>query len=266
MPRLFPRALAALLSTACGALCLLATPAAAQEASGEHSIPVVRVMPLGDSITAGVGSSTKAGYRMPLWNLISGQSRYSAQFVGSQRDGDFAQPWHEGHSGWLIGDIDAHVDQWLAANPPDVILLHIGINDLNRNVDVAHAPDRLAALLDRIYTDAPDVTVVLQGLIPTTPGLQGAVHAFNQRARQLEPVESRRHRQFDYIDAPALAPTEFADSLHPNDLGYARMAEAYFQELNGELDGPQAAKAQITDARPAAPQEPKSQLPVNACP
>src|SRR5262249_13543734 len=107
------------------------------------------------------------------------------------------------------------------------VLLHIGINDLDRSTDKEHAADRLVLLLDQIYTDQPGVTVLLLGLIPTTGGLQDLVAAFNDKAKALEPTELAAGRKFRYIDPPALTTEEMADRLHPNEAGYARMAQAF---------------------------------------
>ncbi|HEY3710601.1 MAG TPA: FG-GAP-like repeat-containing protein [Amycolatopsis sp.] len=194
--------------------------------------PVIRVMPLGDSITWGVGSATDSSYRAPLWTMIAGQSRYAARFVGSQASGSLAAPANEGHSGYTIDEIAAGVDGWVADARPDVVLLHLGINDLNRGIDVPGAPDRLRALLDRVFTDRPGVAVLVLGLIPTTPGLQDQVATFNSRVKGLQAAEQQAGHQMRYVEPPALTSAEMADGLHPNDAGYLRMA----QSLYGALD------------------------------
>lgn len=196
----------------------------------------VRVMPLGDSITWGQGSASDSGYRGPLWELVTEQqSRYAVQFVGSQHNGDLPQPANEGHRGWTIGRISGKVDGWLAAYRPDVVLLHLGINDLRRKIDVRHSPDRLAALIDRIYADRPGVSVVCMGLLPSTEGLRAGVVAFNKRAAALQPVERRLGRAFWYVTPPGFTKAGMADSVHPNDKGYQRMAAAFFPALNSAV-------------------------------
>lgn len=206
---------------------------------------VLRVMPLGDSITFGQGSPTESGYRKPLWNMIAErQTRYTVRFVGSQSNGDLPQPRNEGHPGYTIGQIQSGLDGWLAAARPDIILLHIGINDLNRNVEVGHAADRLAELIDRIYADRPGVSVVLMGLIPTTEGLQSLVATYNARAAALQRTEQERGRAFWYVTPPALTGAQMTDTLHPNDAGYQRMAAAFFPALSTAVAG------RIPPARP----------------
>ncbi|MCS5698544.1 GDSL-type esterase/lipase family protein [Cyanobium sp. FGCU-52] len=69
----------------------------------------LRVMPMGDSITA--GDQVPGGYRAPLRDRITGQG-WSVDFVGSQRQpGDTSSDQdHWGRPGWGITDTDAVID------------------------------------------------------------------------------------------------------------------------------------------------------------
>ncbi|GAA1987853.1 SGNH/GDSL hydrolase family protein [Kitasatospora viridis] len=216
-------------------------PADATPASALDPPPVVRVMPLGDSITYGTGSCDGDGYRGPLLGLVAAQSRYAVDLVGSQQGGTMADPDNEGHPGYTISQIASGVDGWLAAAHPDVVLLHIGINDLLGGTDGATAADLARRLLDRIYADRPGVTVIMQGLIPTTPGWNPkpdqppiqAIAGYNGRLRQLQPAEQQQGRRFSYVDAPSLDPgTQLPDGVHPDDAGYALLARNFFAPLD----------------------------------
>lgn len=184
-------------------------------------------MSLGDSITAGVGSSTGGGYRLPLWRQLAGQE---VDFVGSEQGGGIEDPDHEGHSGYMIDQIRARIDGWLGQAQPDVVLLHLGINDLDRG-DRLGAADRLVALVDQIKRDRPGITVIVQGLIPTTGRLEGEAIAFNAMVRS----ETGSHG-FSWVEPPELDGSEMADRLHPNDRGYERMAEAFVRSLDASLE------------------------------
>jgi lysophospholipase L1-like esterase len=194
--------------------------------------PTLRVMPLGDSITWGVGSPTASSYRRPLADLLSGQSRYAVAFVGSQASGSLPDLANEGHSGYTIDQIRAGIDDWMAGTRPDAVLLHIGINDLNRGVDIPNAPTRLKALTDRIFANKPGITVLVLGLIPTTPGLESQVSAFNAQVRAMESSQQQAGRKFRYVEPPALTAAQLPDRLHPNDEGYQRMAQAFSTALD----------------------------------
>ncbi|MEU3903303.1 SGNH/GDSL hydrolase family protein [Streptomyces goshikiensis] len=209
-------ALAALLAIAG---CDPSTPAPC-EASPEPPKQILRIMPLGDSITAGGGSSTGAGYRLPLWDLLTARGE-QVDFVGSARSGTFADPDHEGHSGYMVNELRARIDDWIAAAHPDVILLHAGINDVKYG-ERDGAEDRLLALVDRIHTDKPDAIVYVMGLIPTTGGLEGQTAAFNAVTR-----DAAASHRFFWVEPPALTADELPDRLHPNDASYQRMANAF---------------------------------------
>ncbi|MFI5985059.1 SGNH/GDSL hydrolase family protein [Streptomyces sp. NPDC051555] len=213
MPPRFALAFAAALLTLAACTPVAAAPGTASLSAPPHAL---RVMPLGDSITQGVGSSTSAGYRLPLQARLAGRR---VDFVGSQHGGAVADPDHEGHSGYMIDQLGAGIDGWLATAQPDVVLLHAGINDLDRG-EAPHAADRLIALADRIHADRPRSTVLVLGLIPTTGRLEAEARIVNAKVR-----DAAGHR-YRYVAPPALTPAEMADRLHPNDLGYQRIAAA----------------------------------------
>ncbi|WP_284740064.1 FG-GAP-like repeat-containing protein [Amycolatopsis sp. RTGN1] len=210
------------------AFSVVLAPAASAAALG----PAVRVMPLGDSITWGVGSATTSSYRAPLSRMLAAQSRYSARFVGTQASGSLPGPANEGHSGYTIDQLTAGIDGWVAVDRPDVVLLHVGINDLARGIDVAHAPQRLRTLADRIFADRPGVALLFLGLIPTTPGLESATASFNSQVKAMQGSEQQAGHRFRYVDPPALTSAEMADNLHPDDAGYQLMAQALYGPLD----------------------------------
>src|SRR5579859_901846 len=116
----------------------------------------VPIMPLGDSITAGVGSMNGSGYRAALWYDYQAAG-YRVDFVGSGHNGpqDFPQQ-HEGHPGWRIDQLSAHIVGWLATYQPHIILLQIGTNDILQHDDLPLAPARLNNLLERITEQLPN--------------------------------------------------------------------------------------------------------------
>ncbi|MCX4778793.1 SGNH/GDSL hydrolase family protein [Streptomyces sp. NBC_01264] len=223
-----------------------ASPDASPGASSDTGSPrTLRVMPLGASTTAGVGSTDFGGYRLPLGRLVAGQSKYAIDFVGSRSQGPMEDNQHEGHPGYTVGRIRAGVDRWIAAAKPDVVLLHIGLNNLNRGGDPDRAADEAEELVDRIFTLRPGVTVVMQGLVPSTPGSKGQdisepIAVYNRRLKRIETREQGEGKHFRFAKAPwltpaeradATTPAELADGLHPNDTGYAKVADAFFEAM-----------------------------------
>lgn len=187
----------------------------------------LRLMPLGNSITWGVGSPSGNGYRGFLWNRLAAEG-HAVDFVGSGRNGSMSDPDNEGHSGWRIDQIAGITDSVLARYRPNVVTLEIGTNDLNGNYQVPTAPDRLRALIDQITRDAPDATVLVGTLIVSTSGTEEAHRpAFNAKLPGIVQAEQAAGKHVRLVDMSALTAADLSDALHPNDNGYRKMADAF---------------------------------------
>jgi lysophospholipase L1-like esterase len=203
-----------------------ANPASAAESNGG-----VRVMPLGDSITDGVGVSGGGSYRTGLWQRLA-NAGIATDFVGSLSNGpaSLGDHDHEGHSGWRIDQLDANITGWVQQSNPRTILLHIGTNDIGQNYDVANAPARLSALIDKIRALAPQVQLFVAQLIPTAnAGNETRTQAFNAA---LPGIVAGKGPLTHLVDMHSVVTTaDLADGLHPNATGYDKMAARWFSAL-----------------------------------
>lgn len=187
----------------------------------------LRLMPLGDSITWGVGSSNGNGYRVPLRDQLTGEG-HTVDFVGGVQSGTMKDPDNEGHRGWRIDQIAGIAESTLSIYRPNMVTLMIGTNDLNQNYQPATAPDRLHALVDRITADVPGVTVLLASLIMSTNSVEEPYRpAFNQQVPAIAQAEQAAGKHVRYVDMSALTSADLADPLHPDDGGYQKMADAF---------------------------------------
>ncbi|MEU2602527.1 GDSL-type esterase/lipase family protein [Streptomyces hirsutus] len=114
----------------------------------------LKVMPLGDSITAGIGSPTASSYRAALWGGLTADE-HTVDFVGDRQSGQLPDTGHEGVSGDLVSQIAQRAGVSVPVHRPNVVTLHAGTNDMDKNVDPAGAPARIAALIDQIRADSP---------------------------------------------------------------------------------------------------------------
>ncbi|PRH76002.1 hypothetical protein C6N75_27975 [Streptomyces solincola] len=215
--------------------------AAGHLGSGEAVRPQarpLRIMPLGDSITFGVGSSTGSGYRGPLWDLLQADARTTGagapaaiDFVGSRQAGAFADRDNEGHSGALIRQIAQDAAASVPLRRPDVILLHAGTNDMNRGEPLA-APGRLEELVEQLHADAPDATLVVATLVPARPAaLRARIDVYNTEVRRIVAERAAAGYRVLPADMAAVTPADLTDKLHPADRGYAKMADAWHTAL-----------------------------------
>jgi VCBS repeat-containing protein len=237
-----------------------------------------RILPLGDSITLGYpGSGTSDpvdpnpdGYRLSLWNGLAGNSYYM-DFVGSEHDatGDI-DPDHAGYGGlstaglFEIMSIGNNPDNdalgrypgrvttsgpLLDTYPADVVLLHIGTNDLNSSFD-SQSVTHVANVLDQIDAKSENITVILALIINRAPGgNQSATDQYNTALLAMADDRIDHGDKIIVLDMEHDAGlnytigADFNDELHPNTAGYAKMGAAWLSEL--ELFMPQFAAPQI---------------------
>ena len=189
----------------------------------------IKIMPLGDSITFGSPDRSYGGYEHLLGKLLIDDG-YRTDFVGSQRSGN------EGHPGWTIPQLKNGIDSngWLKTYQPEIILLHIGTNDL-RQGGAASAPDNLSALLDDILERLPQTHVIVAQIIPFRHGPGPVLRSYNAAIADI--VASKGPRVSMVNMQSILSPSDYADGIHPNAGGYDKMAHAWEPAIRAVLSG-----------------------------
>jgi lysophospholipase L1-like esterase len=184
-------------------------------------------MPLGDSITYGEGIPSYGGYRNLLGALLESDG-IRFDFVGSQRSGEesLADPDNEGHPGWRISNLREAIasEGWLETYRPDLILLHIGSNDL-RYGNSAYAPGNLSALLDDILVRLPETHVIVARIIRTRWGSDAKHVYYNNAIPEIVASKGTHVSMVDMQDV--LSKGDFTTLYHPNPRGYDKMAHAW---------------------------------------
>jgi lysophospholipase L1-like esterase len=212
------------------------------------------VLPLGDSITEGYGSSG-GGYRVELFKQAV-QNGKSLTFVGSLQIGpDMVAnrtfpKHHEGHGGYTIdsgtgqsGISGSITDQAIANYHPDIVLLMIGTNDINGNIDVAAAPTRLGNLIDDITMRAPNALVVVATIIPiANDGTNQKVKTYDDALGGVVNSRASAGKHVVLLDNyaafskdPSYRTTLMFDYLHPNDAGYAVLGQSFYGAISALL-------------------------------
>ena len=192
-----------------------------------------RIMPLGDSITYGLHSSL-GGYRLPLWNELAA-AHLHVTFVGSRNYGPafLPDPANEGHPGWRIDQISLHIVAWLEKYRPQIILLHIGTNDILQNHAVNTAPQRLHGLLTLITSTLPAANVIVAQITPLgKPRLNDEIVTYNSTIPTMVSNMHAQGKHISYVDMYDAVPlSDIPDRIHPNDQGYALMAAVWYKAL-----------------------------------
>jgi lysophospholipase L1-like esterase len=227
---------------------------------------VLQIMPLGDSITNGSGG-TNAGYRGLLFNLLKASAR-NVLFVGSSVQGSVsttvnplpsAQRHNEGHSSYTINEISNNLDgldttsfdqyggasrdpnggHWFdgitsGANAraplyPDIILMMVGTNNAS-NPDRTAVRNQLHALMTKIITQRPNAKLVVAQITPSdrpnnvsyNADVASEVTSFRAAGKNVSMVDMYTNFPADGIGG---------DGTHPNDKGYAVMAQRWFDGI-----------------------------------
>lgn len=191
-----------------------AVPAPAQAEAGQVRL---RVLFLGDSITAGYGLDPDQAFPALL------QRR--ADSLGLAVDMVNAGLSGETSAGGLrrIG--------WLLRQPVDILVLELGGNDGLRGVAVPDIRRNLEGIIDSLRARAPEARVVLAGMmIPPNLGSE-----YTAAFRDVYPAVARSRDAvlipFLLEDVGGVAERMLDDGIHPNAEGHAVMAETVWETL-----------------------------------
>lgn len=231
----------------------------------------VRIMALGDSITAGVsaggGPSSEGGYRGTLGTLLS-HNGINAEFVGTRHDysAAIANREHDGWPGYVLRSFPADpgpgqlygalTRRAMTREKPDVILLMAGTNDLIRLTH--HVPgytmpnvlESMNLLLGEIFSIDPHVRVIVAPVVASPIVSTSDLTAFNDGIRPIVASYAIRGARITLANAMADAvprdSTHFPDTIHPSGGdGYGDVARAWLgalEQVSGQQPVPVAAK------------------------
>jgi lysophospholipase L1-like esterase len=221
------------------ATCVVVAAAGPAAASGCGTPGILHVMPMGDSITVGQGSSARTGgYRDWLLPRLTGTGGLTGlSYVGSQTlDAAGRQGYpHEGYSGQTISYLSTIVDDRLNRFSPDFILLDAGTNDAyGSSSDVVAA--RMQTLLAQIVAH-PCVRVVVAKLSPMLgggrqPAASIIQQQFNDKLGAVVSSVDPSGARIRVVDMSILGPQQMnSEGIHPNDAGYDWMSYLWYRAL-----------------------------------
>ncbi len=216
---------------------------------------VIKIMPLGNSITIGEitpspGSINFNGYRKPLKEKLD-KNGLDIDFVGQLANGTFTDNQHEGRGGWHAKhwdnddelDLNHYLLEFLQINPPHIILLHIGTNDIgaynisgNNNTITTTVSD-VNGLLDIIDDFDLDIKVILAKITnQVSPPDTTTAQIITDYNSALEIMANNRIVNGDNLtvvdmESALTYSTDLSDGGHPNEMGYSKMANVWYNEI-----------------------------------
>ena len=230
----------------------------------ENTEQMLRVMPLGDSITDGFTMQPEGGYRLTLWNMLK-ENGYTdnIDFVGPNGldstvwDSNGSDMNHAGYSGYAIADIPNqrsgiyNFSEWLMQEyPADVVMLQIGTNDILSSA-LDGMDERLELLIDTILTYIPEDGLLYVSTIPymdadvttytdayTAEEMDKAVDDYNAEIREIVSRKQAEGKPIAQADINSvLTKEDLLDGVHPNATGYEKMGKYWYGKLTEFIDG-----------------------------
>lgn len=239
------------------------------------------IMPMGDSITVGIDFQTNAqgGYRDPLQTGLNAVG-ISFNFMGVATNKTTpaltaaGNQFHNGYSGYRIDQLTANLDAnggqsanlggfWItggggtgrSAQLPDLVLLHIGGNDVNGSYDpqtpsptdaqfAADMGQRLTTLLTNFHALSPNTVFLVASIIPvnTSANKLTRTQLYNTYVQNTV-VPSLPYTRFvnqygTFVNADGSLKSGYlgTDNLHPTMTGYQAMAMTWRAGIQAYLN------------------------------
>jgi len=229
----------------------------------------IRIMPLGDSITAGYTDNAawhhpfEFGYRSGLYKLLK-KAEVNFVFVGKSPEpfnnfsGDpshggtvspsldlrtLGMDGHRGYGGWGINPLQQNIAQWIAEDKPDIILLMCGINGTNKQ-----SPAQLEALVQTAFTADKEVKIIVAQITPMK-NFNPLLIAFNKyiidtlvpkykdKGFAISTVNMYPHFLTDPNDFKSIDVNRLSNKInHPTNELYDKMAATWFEGVQEILD------------------------------
>ena len=216
----------------------------------------IRILPLGDSITQ--TRQDYESYRYPLWKKLI-DSGTNFDFIGSETqtyggtrswsdyNGHSFDQDHEGHSGWRAEQINSSLNGWLSGYTPDIVLIHLGTNDILDEQSTSSTVTDLMNVIAKLRADNANVSILLAKIIPSSWNTRGGsnipanpgVIALNNELDGLANALSTSASLVaivDMYDGFSITNNTY-DGTHPNSSGEGVLAQRWFDAMinNGLL-------------------------------
>ncbi|WP_187261077.1 SGNH/GDSL hydrolase family protein [Pontibacter beigongshangensis] len=224
----------------------------------------LKIMPLGNSLTQ--ADKDHLSYRYHLWKKLL-DAGAEIDFIGSQQDNYSGNPtWpaykgknfdrnHEGHWGWTTqhilhgtsnGEETGNLTEWLSKHKPDIVLMHLGSNDMFKNAGIPETTDRLQEIVGKLRQANPDVVILMAQLFPAHPDAAGQQESRNipllnaeisKLAKELHTGKSPVVLVDQHFGIDPEKDKHTYDGIHPNEVGEEKMAQRWFDALQPFLNG-----------------------------
>ncbi|KAK9311243.1 SGNH hydrolase-type esterase domain-containing protein [Lipomyces starkeyi] len=198
-------------------------------------------MPLGDSITEW------GCWRAYLWNKLRQGGIENIDFVGSVTSTTICNvsDWdrnNEGHAGYLAIDIASNnlLVGWLSSANPDIVIMHLGTNDIANNKQILDIITAFSTLVDQMRANKPTMKILIAKVIPSIFNNQSDV-TLNDAISPWALSKTTTASPIIVVDQyTGFSISDLIDGVHPNDSGDQKMADVWYQPLVNAINDSQS--------------------------
>lgn len=209
-----------------------------------------RIACIGDSITQ--SNSVHKSYRYNLWKKLI-DNGVAFDFVGSLSTnfegspvwpnylGKTFDPQHEGHWGWRADEVLSNLPTYLASYTPDIVLIHLGSNDLIQGQTISSTIAELTSIISTLRSANPKVIVLLAQVIPySIHANSGNISQLNTEIALLAQTQNTANSNVVVVDqfTGFSVDQDTFDKVHPNGSGEEKMATRWATALLPYLNVP----------------------------
>ncbi|MBD1396619.1 hypothetical protein H9Q13_05525 [Pontibacter sp. JH31] len=230
----------------------------------------LKIMALGNSITQ--GSAENPSYRYQLWRMLvdaelnfeyvgSLDTNWDRAAAGTEHGADVASPAmgevykgktfnnkHEGHWGWTLQETlygkknptpykrdKGKLSEWLQGYTPDVVLMHLGTNDLIHSQPLDSTISKVERVVNQLRADNDGVAIFMAKVTPI-PAQFANVDSSKQYNNLIPKLASRLSTSRSPIIVVDMytgfnPDTHTYDALHPNSEGEKLIAKRWFDAI-----------------------------------
>ncbi|XXH03827.1 hypothetical protein Hte_010233 [Hypoxylon texense] len=206
-----------------------------ERAKGFANGMALRIMPLGASITYGYGSTDKNGYRKDLRDRLEDNGN-EVNMVGDNPAGDMKDNEAEGWKSYTVAMVHDKATKAVPKFKPNLVLVNAGTNDCIGSDDLPDAGNRVTDLLNDLFKQSPKATVILSTLLVNRDAaVAKRIADFNDQLKQVANKFQLYGKRLVLVDMQGeKGPTKedlIKDGTHPNDVGYEKMADVWFDGI-----------------------------------
>ena len=145
---------------------------------------------------------------------------------------------HEGHWGWRADEVLERIDQWAAHAKPDIVLIHLGTNDIGGGQDIDETVNEIDQIIGRLRAHNRRLQVLLAAILPVAHyAVTRRIEKFNDRLVELAKAKDMETSRVVLVDHfTGFDPEQDTyDGVHPNDDGNQKMAKKWFIDIQSLL-------------------------------